>query len=286
MRCFFAMLFCLFFLRGEAQLLNPATDWFEATSFFNEKTLANRNISDIHLLIVDKKDGAIIIDRGTFLHYEFGTNGKLKQFVKSIKLAQKIDTAVVDYYYNYDNQVVRRSEQQGAFHYSFIYEYQYGLPVSAIKIDENTYWGDTLYKRKLKSEKKRGELIVSTLNNKGIPYKVKKSVFENDTLKTERITYLRNQNYTEKSFAYEGGKLETYKNINFFQKKQESVWKYEYENGVLITAMLYENGEKAKKRAFTFRDDGLIGAVVERNYIEKSIRIYSFLYLFGGISYD
>jgi len=280
MRSIFSMIFCLLFLSSEAQFLNPTTDWFEAASFFNVKTLTNKNISDVHVMIRNKNDGEVIIDRGTFLHYEFGTNGNLKRFLKSIKLAQSTDTAIVEFYYNYENQIVKRSEKQGAFHYTFIYKYLNQLPTLAIKIDENSSSKDTLYKRTLKGEKQSNRLIIETLNEKGVPYKVKEIRYQKDTLITERTTYLRNQNYSEKRFDYEEGKLKSYTSSSFFHKKQSSVWEYEYENEVLISAMLYEDGVKAKKRAFTFRDDGLIDAVIERNYLEKSIRIYNFLYRF------
>ena len=229
-------------------------------------------------MIRDKDDGKIIEDEGVFLHYEFDSYGSLIRSMKGVKLSKGMDTAVTKFYYNENHQLIKQKEEQGNLSYTTIYEYESNLPKRLIKIDNNKTPEDTLYNRKLESRKQGGSLIINTLNNSGKPYLKEIKEFRNDTLIGQHISHVFNLSFTEKKYIYEAGVLLKYIYISHFDKRKEAFWEYAYEKELIQEAQLFEEGERRKRRVFIYDKNNLPTSVVERDYKEKSIRIYSFLY--------
>lgn len=286
MRIRFLVYLLLFTAVCNAQFLDSKEDWFTLTPFFHQNEIANHQIEQIHIKIQSKKDGAAILDYCDFLQYNFNDKGQMVRSEKSIQLGRIIDTAQFIYQYNKDGQVICRNEIQRNVNYSFIRNYNQGLPYREIKIDENTIPFDTLYNRRLISKKTDYEFIVKTLNDKGLPFKIQTETYRNDQLNSKRIDYIRNQNYQEVAFGYENGKLIRKSIHSQFGVSKDSYWIFSYQSNQLVTAVFYKGKQRSLKRVYTYREDGLLTDVIERNFIEKSIKIYYFSYKVGPSRQD
>ena len=273
-------------LACQAQVFDPKEEWFTMTSFFQRKEIADHQIQQIHIKIQSKKDGEAILKYSDFLQYNFNETGQMVRSEKSIPLGLIVDTACFIYHYNNEGQVIYRKEIQRNFNYSFIRLYQQDMPYRDIKLDENTIPFDTLYNRRLISKKSEYELVVKTLNDKSLPFMVQTETYRDGQIYSNRIDYVRNQNYQEEAFGYENGKLIRKSLHSQFGDSKDSYWIFSYESNQLTSAEYYKERERSLKRVYTYSEDGLIIDVIERDFIEKSIKIYYFSYKFSPTHQD
>lgn len=263
----------------QSQILDPSKEWFEMESFFNPEVIKSKGISAIHISIQEKKDGGLIKKANQFLHYEFNADFLLKKSYKSIPLKGGHDTSWTTFHYNKQNRLIKKSEKNGPFHFTYLYEYENGLAAKEVKINENAENKDTVYERLLKSEKHDSTLIIESLNEHGKAYKTLKITYnQNGKVVKERINYSRAQNYTEVVYTYENNRLIQSKKTSYFHKTKEQKKAFKYNKDKIEFVLFYKNGVLIKKLGFTYQPNGLVAAVVERNYEEKSIRIFQFLY--------
>ncbi|MEQ8908327.1 MAG: hypothetical protein RIC95_03985 [Vicingaceae bacterium] len=279
-RCF--LLLSLFaFLNGQAQLLLAEKEWFGLTNYFDAKEIQANKIEAIHIKVEDKKDGEIIRHKGNFLHYEFNKAGQLRQSLKSIPLARKIDTSSYHFAYDAAGRLYKKSEEYGPFHFTYFHFYQDDQLHKEVKIDQSRKQNDSLHIRFFKLEEGEQKRVVHTLNQKKEPFKTTTQEFNQlGLLKKEKTSFRRGRSYELKEYSYHNQKLSLLREERFFVSKKERLKKFFYTENSYREISLFEEGEIVKKRGFTYREDGLIKAVIERNYREKSIRIYHFMYRF------
>jgi len=118
---------------------------------FNSKIIKKNKIKSINVVIVDKPDGEIIIDKGAGQGYEFDSLGRIIRYyytilnfaenevvdVPEIRRKGKIiqaattkkitkyynDTIFADIYYNPQNRIITKRVKMGAYYNSYYYEY-------------------------------------------------------------------------------------------------------------------------------------------------------------------
>lgn len=279
MKTFLSLIFLGLSTFVQAQILDSSKEWFEMESFFNPEAIKAKGISAIHISIQEKKDGKLIKNFGQFLHYDFNEEFLLKKSFKSIPLKNGHDTSRTTFFYNNKGQLIKKSEKNGPFHFTYIYEYENGTASKEIKINEKTEKKDTLYERKLKSEKNDSTYIIESLNQYGKAYKTEKITYnQSGKIIKDRKNYSRGQNYTEVIYTYENNRLILSEKTSYFHKTKKQKKEFTYKNDKVEFVLFYKNEELIKKFGFTYQSNGLIAAVVERNYEEKSIRIFQFLY--------
>src|SRR3989344_5025693 len=118
---------------------------------FNSKNIKKNKIKKIDVVIVDKPDGEIIIDKGASQGYEFDSLGRVTRYyypnlnsvkneeveVPEIRRKGKIiqaattrtvtkfynDTIFADIYYDQKNRIITKRVKMGAYYNSYYYEY-------------------------------------------------------------------------------------------------------------------------------------------------------------------
>ena len=252
MRKFFLVFLLLLIKLTHAQVLDPSKEWFQLENFFDQESIEKNRISAIHIEALHKKDGEKIGSESQFLHYNFNEDFLLKDCFKSIPLKGGEDTARVYFEYNKEHLLVKKSEINGHFHFSYLFDYK---------------------------EKDISSLIIKSLNDNGKAYKTTEIIYNSfGKIKKERVNFSRGQNYIEKRFTYENGKLVQSEKTSYFHKLEKHKKVISYSQGKFDYVYHFQNEQLLKKLAFTYNESGLISAVIERNYEEKSIRIFRFLY--------
>lgn len=264
-----------------AQIIDPAVwNWFEMENFFNENELVKEGIEAIHIKIDEKKDGEIIQEKGDFLHYEFDPQGNLIKSLKSVKLANRVDTLQNRYHYNQDGQLLVKEEIHPPFHFSFHYQYTERQPTQEIKIDENSSKKDTIQQHFYSYKKQENTII------KEISYDANGQAFKKERtqrgkegrLESHKLSYSRGGAYQHTTFHYENDYLKKVRFVSQFSAKTERFKQFFYKNGKLNEILLFEDGKRIKKMALTYKKNGLIEALIERDFEAKQIKIYYFLY--------
>jgi hypothetical protein len=78
-------LICLLFISAKAQLINNnPVDITVGPTTFNTAFIKQQKIQSIKIIMVDKPDGAVIIDKGSTQGYEFDTEGRVVRYYYTI----------------------------------------------------------------------------------------------------------------------------------------------------------------------------------------------------------
>ena len=150
---FLTTLFLFIFQFGLfAQLIdNSPTEIGIGPVAFNSKIIKKNKIKKIDVVIVDKPDGEIIIDKGASQGYEFDSLGRITRYyytilnfvqneeveVPEIRRKGKIiqpattrtvtkfynDTIFADIYYDQQSRIISKRVKMGAYYNSYYYEY-------------------------------------------------------------------------------------------------------------------------------------------------------------------
>lgn len=265
----------------KAQILDPFVwKWFELDNFFDKRDLVEERIEAIHIKIDEKKDGEIIREKGDFLHYEFDLQGNLTKSLKSVKLAMRIDTLQNIYRYDQDGLLQEKEEIHPPFHFSFHYQYTQRQPTKEIKIDENSSKKDTVHQHFYSYKKQENSII------KEISYDANGQTFKKERtqkgeagrIESHKLSYSRGGAYQHTTFHYENDLLKKVRFVSQFSVKTERFKQFFYKNGKLNDILLFEDGKRTKKMALTYKKNGLIEALIERDFEAKQIKIYYFLY--------
>lgn len=281
---FFFISFFFLCLNSQAQLLLASEKWFGLKNYFNYQEIKDLNIEAIHIKIEDKKDGEIIRHKGNFLHYEFNSYGQLSESLKSIELANKKDTSTHSYFYDAKGLVYKTIEKYGPFSFQYFYSYNNSGLFKEIKIDASKSTKDTIHIRYFQNEVMDKTKLTYTLNSKKKAFKTLEMSYDSEgLLKTEKTSFSRGRNYLLKEFYYQNKKLSLVKTESYYVSKKQELMKVFYNLSLYKEINFFKEGNLSLKRVFTYRDDGLIKAVIERNYHDKSIRIYHFMYRFSEL---
>lgn len=270
------LLFSIFIpLISIAQVFNFEREWFDNYSFFTSDFIQNNGIESIAISMSEKKDGKYFKDENMILYYEYEASGKLAASYKFIPLRNRIDTAVFRFYYNNYEQLYKRTEKQGPFHFGYYFSYDQGILKKEIKINQNSK--DTAYLRYFETTTHHLEERTTLLNSSGKPFAtIHKKFDDSKHLLSKKLAYSRNSNYAESVFTYKG---------DFLIKKEErkgSTIEITYNGDKPELIKIYKEGKLQKKYAFTFMENGMPKEIIERHLIEKTIRVYKLNYRYRG----
>ncbi len=264
---------------ASAQLLNPFEEWFTLEHYFLPKELRKHQIRHLHIRITEKPDGEKIYDRGTFLHYEFDAEGRLTKAYKSLKRGSDYDTATVDYFYNSNGMMYKREEINPPFKIRYYYQFQEGQPISELKIDYSRNQPDTIYQRLFEYSTQGNQRMQIVKNSEGKPFIRNTLTYDFDQrLVSDKELFLSNGNYIEKVYSYDPAHLTDKVKIRRFRSEFKEAMHFEYKVNQIDWITIEENGEMTSKMGFTYREDDLPSALVQRFYKEKKIRIHEFYY--------
>ena len=263
-----------------AQLLAVDEEWLTNQSFFNDSVLRSHNISAIHIWESEKKDGMHFKAENSFLHYEFNNYGQLVISYKAIPLKSKVDTAIHTYVYNEDRLVVKKSEKHGPFYFNFYSFYNEDGLAKELKVDESNNKSDTAFIHYFTHENKAMEIRTTTLNILHKPFLYLDQKYDSyGRLIEKRKSYHRNQSFTKVTYQYSEDKLSSIIKESSSKEEKDEI-KVEYLDSKLNLVSVFSGNTLIKRYGFTYSEKGLPKAIIERNSIQKKIKIYRVEYAF------
>lgn len=272
--------FCGLF--SNAQLLDLTSNWFGEEGFFVEKTLQDHNIKSITIEKSSKLDGKYFSSEQDALKYTFNTSGQLVQSLKFIPLADRTDSSVFTFFYNKTQKVFKREEKEGPFSFTYYFVYKDDKLQKEVKINNYSPNLDTSYIRFYAHEELDGNTEkVTYFNSIRRPYQYREDQFDLfGQLIHQKTSLVRSQNFSEKEFTYQVNQLIKKRSFTNVGKQQVNIWEYSYEKGILDFIKHFQDDALIEKIGFTYRQDGLVSAIVTRDMERKSVTIYKFSYTF------
>lgn len=262
---------------------------------FNSKIIKKNKIKKIDVVIVDKPDGEIIIDKGASQGYEFDSLGRIKRYYYTIlnyaekeeidvpaiirkgrviqpattKTVTKYynDTIFADIYYNPQNRIITKRVKMGAYYNSYYYEYN-----DKGQITKEMHFRETNVSEN-KNEFKLG--VQNILSNETFEYiqmtptQVKKRCLNDEGREYKKAIV----NYDDK-----GNKLsENYEFIVSWMR-QETVYQYDV-NGNLLERTYTSNESGDVKEYTAYKYDGN-GVVLEEKKFKNEVLLSEMSYLY------
>ena len=262
---------------------------------FNSKTIKKNKIKKIDVVIVDKPDGEIIIDKGASQGYVFDSLGRIIRYYYTIlNFAENVvidipeirnkgkviqaastktvtkyynDTIFADIFYNPQNRIISKRVKMGAYYNSYYYEYnEKGLIVKEMHFRETNVSEN-------KNEFKLGvQNILSSETFEYVqmtPTQVKKKCMNDEGREYKKAII----NYDEK-----GNKLsENYEFIVSWMR-QENVYQFDT-NGNLLERTYTSNESGDIKEYMVFKYDGN-GVVMEEKKFKNDALLFEMSYLY------
>ena len=274
----FLFLFCTSVLAINAfSQLNPSREWFTLEGFFHAKRIHNKGIMRIQVRKSEKKDDAIFNEEDHVGTYVFDQQGRLIQSRRFVKLSRRIDTSTYEYVYK-DKKLIQRVEKQGAFNFSYNYQWFGDTAIVEIKRDENTL--DTNYThRTAVSKPSQDRLKYTYYNSIGRPMKsiwLKKNLF--GQISYRRESYARSISFIADSFDYNATELQKWLKWNNIGKQSKILKEFTYVDGMLDFIQVSKDGQLIAKYALLYNSNELVSSVVIRNVIKKTISVYRLQY--------
>lgn len=262
---------------------------------FNTKIIKKNKIKKIDVVIVDKPDGEVIIDKGASQGYEFDSLGRVTRYyytilnfaenevvdVPEIRRKGKIiqgattrtvtkyhnDTIFANIYYNPQNRIITKRVKMGAYYNSYYYEYN-----EKGQITKEMHFRETNISEN-RNEFKLG--VQNILSNETFEYiqmtptQVKKRCMNDEGREFKKAII----NYDEKGRIL----TENYEFIVSWMKQENS---YQYNsNGQVIERTYTSNESGDVKEYFVYKYDGN-GVVLEEKKFKNDALISEMSYLY------
>ncbi len=262
-----------------SQLIDLKKDWLTQEPFFNKSFIQKENIKAIHFRIRDKKDGKVMNNHSTFLHFLFNEKGDVISSFNSIPLSNRVDTSRINYTYENGNFIVRE-EEKGLFKFQYLFYYDNkNRLIKEVKLDVSKVNADTLYKRYFETIiNKSGEIIV-VMNESKNEFMSHHYQYNSDSLLIrEQTSFSRNQNRIKKVYFYENSKLIEKSYAKNFGNKKFEKWEVDYTNENPDLIKVYRSGSIFKKIRFNYSENGKLTALIERDFENESIRLVEISY--------
>lgn len=290
------LLLVIFQLGSFAQLISTApVEIGIGPMSFNAKMIKQNKIKKIDVVIVDKPDGEVIIDKGSSQGYEFDSLGRITRYyytilnfaenevidipaiIKKGRVLQPAstrtvtryhnDTIFADIYYNPQNRIITKRVKMGAYYNSYYYEYN-----DKGQITKEMHFRETNVSEN-KNEFKLG--VQNILSNETFEYvqmtptQIKKRCLNDEGREFKKAII----NYDEK-----GNKLtENYEFIVSWMK-QENIYQYNA-NGQVIEKTYSSNESGDVKEYSVYKYDGN-GVVLEEKKFKNDALISEMSYLY------
>lgn len=292
---------------------------FEPQHHFNPELIRKKGIKRITFDILDKKDFEVAVDKNLVENYEFNSDGLLSRYyyttiartierqvtvhtrkgrpVTHVEQAFEYDTVSTAFFYNGKNLVLKRFHD-GAGHYESRY-YRYdkeGNLTKELRFKETNNSADKslfvlgsqlqLSEDSFQYQKfKSGQVKCVYLNNENRSYKERISNTDSLGRKISESEYFTAAAWIrqENRYVYNGNNLVSARfegnagnevllyNTYEYDAKMELYTEKQYKNNVLLKEISY----------VTDSATGLLGSVIVRDPINKSMRIIKLRYDFG-----
>ncbi len=283
-------------LAAFGQLISTApTEIGIGPSSFNAKTIKKNKIRKIDVVIVDKPDGEIIIDKGASQGYEFDSLGRTIRYYYTIlnfaenevvdvpeirrkgKLVQAAtnktvtkyfnDTIFADIYYDQKSRIIAKRVKMGAYYNSYYYEYN-----NKDQIIKELHFRETNISEDKKLFKLGVQNILSSETFEYVqmtPTQVKKRCLNDEGREYKKAII----NYDEK-----GNKLsESYEFIVSWMR-QENV--YQYDNKEFLTEKTYTSNESGNVKEYTVYKYDASGVLLEEKKFKNDALVGETSYLY------
>ncbi len=243
---------------------------------FNAELIKKNKIKSISIVIVDKPDGNIIIDKGAGKSYEFDENGNATRFYYTVLIKTKLekidvpavikkgriinhaqtltaikyinDTVFMNIFYDTNNRIIAKRSKAGDYYDAYYYEYNVqGQIIREMRCKETN----------VSENKKEFKLGVQTiLSSETFEYSVltlnqiKKRCLNDEGREYKKAII----NYDD----YDNKLSETYEFMVSWMR-QESTWQYD-ENRKLVkrTYVSNESGEQKEYSIFEYDKNGIL----------------------------
>lgn len=276
----------LFFLFTSLSLLSqpfvPGMKWFDNETFFDDSLLQQKNIQSIRISVSDKKDGSYFTPERPSLFYLFSPKGQLLKSDKYISLKHRTDTSTLLFHYTPSGNLLVKTEKQGPYIFEYHYHYKNGALQKEIKLAPLHIPKDTANLKYYHNSRQDSLFKRTVLNSSHKAYMEETRIYnQQGAMVLERTDYLRNSSFIEVQYQYnQQGQLIQKKEVSFFGAENNSEYSFSYDGKQLEKVSYYEKGKLLKKLAFTFNEQQLIEAVIERDVLKKEVRVYRLYYTF------
>jgi hypothetical protein len=308
------LFFCLLFtLVGHAQLIDTkSVDIYTGPLDFNAATIKQNKIKMIAMYMVDKPDGAVIVDKQAGQGYVFDTQGRVSQYFYTVLSKTKYnqinetknkedilyinDTVFLNIFYDDKDRIITKRSQTGDFYDAYYYEYN-----AKDQLSKEIHCRETNVSENSKEFKLGVQKILSNetfeytipkptqwkkrcLNDEGREYKKSIINFDDKGNKISEIcsftvSWMR-QEMTYEYDAFNRLREFIYKSNESGEVKLKSVFSYDSE-GKLLMEQKFKNDVRTNEISYLYDETtNLIKSHINRDFINASITIVKYGYLF------
>ena len=264
-------------------------------SAFNPEVVKQNKIKSILVVMVDKPDGAVIIDKGGTQGYEFDMDGKVIRYYYTILNRVEIqemdapairrggriihaattrnlpkyinDTVFVNIYYDNQNRIISKRLKTGDFYNAYYYEYN-----EQGKIRREMHCKETNVSEN-KNEFKMGVqtiLSAETFQYTALtPTQIKKQCFNDEGREYKKAII----NYDTR-----GNKLS--ENYNFIVSWMRQENSYQYDNNNKLLKRTFSNNESGELREYSFFENNPTGVVLSEKKFKNDVLLNDISYLY------
>ena len=275
MKLVFLFLVSFFSFQSYGQF-DPSKEWFTLHDFFDSSVIKENQVRTISVLTSNKKDEAIFSSEVKLAEYSFSKDGKLTRSENYVALSNRTDTASFKFEYS-GNKVYKRTESQGPFSFSYGYTWLNDSCYQETKLDNKTK--DTNYIHSTKVIQTGRKKKLTHLNSIGRPMKnewVTQNLFGKIVYK--RTSYARSLSFIEEVFDYQATQIVDRSIWNTIGKQKKTNWEFTYKEGYLDFITVKENDSLILKYGLLYNDQKLLRALVKRDVVNKSVRVYKIEY--------
>jgi hypothetical protein len=309
-------LLMLFVIKNSiAQLINTAPQAIEVgTIHFNPETIKKNKVKSIDIRLVNKPDGATIVDKGKSYGYRFNELGYVTRYFYTVFKCVVIDdksvfsinkpsadgicrkyindTIFVDVIYDSLNRIIEKKINNDQIYNVFYYTYNENGRLAKEVHCKETNISDNPFVFK------RGEQIVlssetfaysnltptqikkESYNTTGFPFKYTIINYDvNKNILSETTEFIVSWKRTECNYTYDLLNRLVKKSVknNGNTSKSESIYEYG-KNGNLLIEKQYKDGELIIENNYLYDEQNLVKAEANRNFKSTTILMVKYKY--------
>ena len=288
------MLFILFGINGDAQLLNnKESDIFKWGPLFNHDFVRKNKIKSINCKVLTKKINDIIRKPQRGQSFYFTPEGHLKTAVSQYQIGTyNMDTTAVMYNYDDEGQVIiQRTHNDNFFYLRYFERDPNGRIIKTIHLQdhnekiwytdlsnkESLFNTETLVHTKLNNR----EWLTKVYNNEGKVYKEIKTSFDAwDHKNAEVEVFTFNNQQTKTTYEYNMRRQLIKKNVvTNIKSKKNQTFIFEFNgDGNIVKEDYYEEGKHTFIKEYLYNDKNLLKASIQKDIHNEFMTIIKYHY--------
>ncbi|MBD99356.1 MAG: hypothetical protein CMO34_05895 [Verrucomicrobia bacterium] len=275
MRGFLSLLLSAVVLTSTAQSISYEVPWLDYDNFFETKDIKQKSIESITFFKNIKKDGKPLGKRQKVLKYLFNKDGLLTKSIKYSSNKQKIDSNFYQFEYNEMNELIRRDEHFGIFHFCYQYHFENGLRKKMVKIDMRQNPPDTTLIRHFEYLTAHDYQLEVIKNELGIAFQKNRVLFdEKKRIIKKRTSYMRNAQFKEQLFYHEKELLQRIDFNSSYTNENRVRWLLSYKQNELDLIRCFSEGILNRKYALIYDESQFLEHIIERNVLNHTVTVY------------